>query len=154
MEISAKGLNGTVSFDGQFVTIKRSGFFAATTTGLSEKRIPLSKISAVQWKPGTRLSNGYIAFTIGGGKEKQSRLGSQYRDSLKDENTVALQRKHTADMQQVRDAIDEAIIASETGTTAPAASGADEVARLATLHQQGVLTDEEFAAAKARALGL
>ena len=30
----------------------------------------------------------------------------------------------------------------------------DELQRLATLHSQGVLTDEEFAAAKAKVLGL
>jgi hypothetical protein len=29
-----------------------------------------------------------------------------------------------------------------------------EIQKLATLHEQGVLTDEEFAAAKAKALGL
>jgi hypothetical protein len=40
---------------------------------------------------------------------------------------------------------------------APAAGGADvtaEIERLAGLHNQGVLTDEEFAAAKAKLLGL
>jgi hypothetical protein len=40
---------------------------------------------------------------------------------------------------------------------APAAGGADmtaELERLATLRNQGVLTDEEFAAAKAKLLGL
>jgi hypothetical protein len=41
---------------------------------------------------------------------------------------------------------------------APAAAPADdttaELERLAQLHQQGVLTDEEFSAAKAKALGI
>ena len=40
---------------------------------------------------------------------------------------------------------------------APAASGSDDSAKLmelADLHAKGVLTDEEFAAAKARILGL
>jgi Short C-terminal domain len=36
--------------------------------------------------------------------------------------------------------------------TAPA-SAADQLSRLAELHQQGALTDEEFATAKARILG-
>ncbi len=38
---------------------------------------------------------------------------------------------------------------------APAAppSMADQISQLATLHQQGALTDDEFAAAKARLLG-
>jgi hypothetical protein len=33
------------------------------------------------------------------------------------------------------------------------ASAADQLSQLATLHQQGALTDEEFAAAKAKILG-
>ena len=41
---------------------------------------------------------------------------------------------------------------------APAAPAAEdpmvEIQKLATLHEQGVLTDEEFTAAKAKALGL
>lgn len=47
------------------------------------------------------------------------------------------------------------------GTAAPAAAAAAaeddslaKVAQLAELHKQGILTDEEFAAAKAKALGL
>ena len=36
----------------------------------------------------------------------------------------------------------------------PPADPADEVAHLAELHDSGALTDEEFAAAKAKALGI
>ena len=154
MEISAKGASGSVHFDGQFVTIKHEGFNAAMSTGRSEKRIPLSQISAVQWRPGTRLTNGYISFTIPGSTEVKSRSRKGHKDAFFDENSMMIRHKHTAEMQQVRDAIDEAIIARENGAGAPSTSGADEVARLATLHQQGVLTDEEFQAAKARALDL
>jgi len=36
---------------------------------------------------------------------------------------------------------------------APATSTADEIAKLAKLHDQGSITDEEFAAYKARLMG-
>lgn len=36
----------------------------------------------------------------------------------------------------------------------PAPSGADELAKFAQMHDQGILTDEEFAAAKRKVLGL
>ncbi|MGH3303053.1 MAG: SHOCT domain-containing protein [Streptosporangiaceae bacterium] len=39
------------------------------------------------------------------------------------------------------------------GTGTPPASAADQLSQLAGLHEQGALTDEEFAAAKARILG-
>jgi hypothetical protein len=44
--------------------------------------------------------------------------------------------------------------APETAYAPPPADPADELDHLAQLHASGVLTDEEFAAAKAKALGL
>jgi hypothetical protein len=43
--------------------------------------------------------------------------------------------------------------ASDQTTTATGTSVADELRKLAELHKEGMLTDEEFAAAKARSLG-
>jgi hypothetical protein len=37
--ISAKGHNGTVHFDGRFVTIERKGLFARASVGKGDKRI-------------------------------------------------------------------------------------------------------------------
>lgn len=57
--------------------------------------------------------------------------------------------------EQQRLATMQTAAAEQAPTTAPAAGDAiGELERLATLKQQGVLTDEEFAAAKARLLGL
>jgi hypothetical protein len=42
----------------------------------------------------------------------------------------------------------------QTAYAPPPADPADEVQHLAELHESGVLTDEEFAAAKAKALGI
>jgi hypothetical protein len=47
--------------------------------------------------------------------------------------------------------------AQAAAPAAPAASGDDSIAKvqeLAALHAQGILSDEEFAAAKAKALGI
>jgi len=56
------------------------------------------------------------------------------------------------DIQQAqaqKEAFDDYV--RQTATTGP--SSADELSKLATLHQQGVLTDAEFAAQKAKLLG-
>ncbi len=42
---------------------------------------------------------------------------------------------------------------AQAGAAAPAPDPADQLSKLAALHQQGVLTDEEFAAQKAKILG-
>jgi hypothetical protein len=54
----------------------------------SEKRIPVSSIQAVQWKPPGALVNGYIEFTVPGGNETRSRMGSATRTPVE---TRALQ---------------------------------------------------------------
>ena len=41
----------------------------------------------------------------------------------------------------------------QTASVPPAADPADEIEHLAKLHESGALTDEEFAAAKAKILG-
>ena len=71
--ISARGHNGTVHFDGQFVSIDRTGFVARATVGSSEKRIPLKSIQAIQWKRPGSMIHGYIEFTVAGGREFHGR---------------------------------------------------------------------------------
>ncbi len=59
--------------------------------------------------------------------------------------------------QQKFAAQDAAAAQAAAPAAAPAASDEDpmaQVQKLAELHKQGILTDEEFAAAKAKALGI
>jgi len=48
----AKGRTGTVSFDGQFVTIKRM-------MSKQERRLAVASITAVQFRPATAMINGF-----------------------------------------------------------------------------------------------
>jgi membrane protease subunit (stomatin/prohibitin family) len=61
------------------------------------------------------------------------------------------QRSTDLEGQQEQQQMQAAQPAQDAGT-APA-SAADQLSRLAELHQQGALTDDEFAAAKAKILG-
>ena len=59
--------------------------------------------------------------------------------------------------QEQKYAAQDAAAAQAAAPAAPAASDEDpmaQVQKLAELHKQGILTDEEFAAAKAKALGI
>ena len=59
--------------------------------------------------------------------------------------------------QQQKYAAQDAAAAQAAAPAEPAASDEDpmaQVQKLAELHKQGILTDEEFAAAKAKALGI
>jgi hypothetical protein len=64
--------------------------------------------------------------------------------------------QQAADQQTIAD--QQAALATQQAPAAPAAPAVDPVTaqleNLANLHTQGILSDEEFAAAKAKALGI
>ena len=64
-----------------------------------------------------------------------------------------MNERRFAEAAQMKQAQDDYIrqVAADSGSTGTA-STADEVAKLADLHKQGVLTDDEFAAQKAKLL--
>jgi Domain of unknown function (DUF4429)/Short C-terminal domain len=155
--IAAKGHNGTVTFDGDFVTTERTGFLARASVGKGTKRIPLASITAVQWKPAGGMINGFISFTVGGGTEARSRFGSQTVDASRDENSVVITKKQMPDFEQLRTAVELAIAQRHRPVpVAPAAPAAPDLfaqlEQLGKLRDAGVLTNEEFEAKKAELL--
>lgn len=148
--ITATGVNGQVTFDGKFVTIARNGALARMTVGKGEKRIPVSSITAVQWKPPSRLVRGFIQFSVPGGNEGKSRAGRQTRDAAGDENSVLVDSRHAAEFETLRSAVEGAIGAPAAATSSGGV--ADELKKLSELRDGGILPEEEFAAQKARLL--
>jgi hypothetical protein len=154
--MEAEGKTGQVQFDGQYVTITRNGFLARSVVGKGEKRLHVAQIAAVQWKPAGAVVNGFIQFTVPGGNERRSRMGSQTHDATRDENSVVFTKKQQPEFEALRTALDAAIAhqhAPAQVAMPPATSVADELAKLAGLVQAGALTQEEFRQAKARLLG-
>ncbi|MFD8086991.1 DUF4429 domain-containing protein [Kitasatospora sp. NPDC059722] len=155
--IHAKGKTGQVHFDGQYVTITRNGLLARSVVGKGEKRLHVSQISAVRWKPAGLAVNGYVQFSLPGGNEIRSGFGSQTQKAVKDENSVVFTRSQQAGFEALRAAIEHAVAAHHAPRhPAPAAvaSVADELAKLGMLVRQGVITQRDFDTAKARLLGL
>lgn len=146
--LHVKGHTGEVEFDGTSVTITRPGMLARLSVGKGRKRIPISSITAVQFKPAGPFVNGFIAFTVGGGNESRSSFGRQTYDAVSDENSVVFWTKQQPGFERLRDAVEAAV-------TAPAGAGVDAVAQLgelARLRDAGVVTTAEFEVAKARLL--
>ncbi|MEV3848105.1 DUF4429 domain-containing protein [Streptomyces microflavus] len=153
-EVSGQG--GQIEFDGQYVTITRKGFLARATHGKGEKRLHISQIAAIQWKPAGAMVNGFIQFTVPGGNEVRGRLGSQTSNAAKDENSVIFTKQQMPAFEKLRAELDAAVLAQHSPRhAAPAAapsSVADELAKLAGLRDAGILTPAEFEAQKARIL--
>jgi len=139
---TAKGNTGTISFNGQVVSITREGALARMSFGNGEKRIPVHSITAVQLKPASVWSNGFIQLSLVGGIER-GRL-----NATNDENSIVFWPKQQADFERVRDEI-EAAIAGGRQPQQAAPDPADQLAKLAALRTQGILSDEEFQAKKA-----
>lgn len=152
--IQAKGQGGQMAFDGQYVTITREGFLGRASHGRGEKKLHVSSISAVQWKPAGAMVNGFIQLSIGGA-DRQAAKGGRTMNAAKDENSVVFTKKQQSEFENLRAALDQAI-AAQHAPSAPAAatpaSLADELAKLAQLRDQGILSHEEFEAQKARLL--
>ncbi len=117
---TAKGHSGTVTFDGQFVTITRDGFLARAVHGKGEKKIPIRSVSAVQWKEPSALTNGFIQFTILGGTEVTARRGNRTVAAGNDENSVVITKQQGDAMRIVKDEIELALAGpAQQPTSAP-----------------------------------
>jgi hypothetical protein len=75
------------------------------------------------------------------------------RRSAEQASAEAYQDQRIADLEGQQDQAQMQAAQLAQGTGAAPASAADQLSQLAELHQQGALTDEEFAAAKAKILG-
>ena len=148
-----KGHTGTISFDGAFVTIERTGLLARASVGKGEKCIPVGQITAVQFKPAGPLVNGFIQFSIGGGNERRSKLGSQTTDASRDENSVIFTRRQQPEFEQLRTVVVAAMAAPGPAGAASQQDAIDQLRRLAELRDAGVVSGQEFDTAKARLLG-
>jgi hypothetical protein len=104
-----KGHTGEVMFDGFFVTIRRSRFLGRASVGKGEKRIPLTSISAVQFKPAGPIVNGFIEFSLAGGNEGRSAFGSQTTEAARNENAVVFHYGQRAQFEWLRDQVERAI---------------------------------------------
>ncbi|WP_423918857.1 DUF4429 domain-containing protein [Candidatus Poriferisodalis sp.] len=154
-EMSARGHNGTMLFDGAFVTIQRKGFLARSTVGKGNKRIPVSSIAAIQVKPPGAMVNGFVQLTVAGGNERRSKLGRQTIDAMSDENSIVVTKKQFKSFEPLINAIESAITQNQRSfisNDAPnaTASAADEIKKLAELRESGALSETEFETLKAR----
>ncbi|WP_100488594.1 SHOCT domain-containing protein [Sporolactobacillus pectinivorans] len=138
----------TVAIDDNFVHIFRKGANAALTVGLSgEKSIPISSITSVQLKnPGT-MTSGYVQFGVLGGLENQGIM-----NAVRDENSVIFAKKELDQAIDLKRYVEQLIANKNSDSTT--IDVADQIRKFAELHDQGILTDEEFDAKKKQLLGL
>ncbi|WP_370340144.1 DUF4429 domain-containing protein [Catenulispora sp. MAP5-51] len=165
--VSAKGRTGQISFDGRAITITRGGILARGLSGSGTTTVPIEQVTGVDFKP-TGANHGRITILVAGTVAPRRNSMRSSNDPLTVDFTL-----HSSDFRRVRDAIETALrnrtAATTSGWTMPPPpppgwtpstlraqepSLADQIGNLAQLMEQGHLSEEEFAAAKAKLLGL
>ena len=113
-----------------------------------QKSIPFSSITAVQFKPASIWTNGYLQFSIKGGIENRGGLMAAGGD----ENSVLFQEKSQAQFEELKALVERKITESKTASSP--ASVADEIAKFAALRDQGILTQRRVRQKKRLLLGI
>ena len=147
-ELYAKGTNGLITIDGDWLTIDRKGFGHAGHSQ-EDRRIPLASITAVQLQSARMFTNGFIRFTVTGSPELRGGL----QNAMRDENAVIFSRRQAKGFNMIRAAVEQSIAARAGAPTA--AGGHDipeQIKKLDELRDQKLITDEEFEAKKAELL--
>ena len=154
MDIVLKGLSRkTVSVSQDAITIAKAGIF----TSRREKTLLIRNISSVEVKkPG--FVSGFIQFSIAGGKALDSSFkwtGGAY-DAVSDENSVLFTGDQNYKIAlRIKEYVESWSSSREERNTTPASgSSADEIRKLKSLLDEGLLTREEFDHMKRGLLGL
>jgi hypothetical protein len=116
-----------------------------------QKDIMFSQISSLRLKRATTLGSGYIHFSLFGGNE------SRGADPARDENTVMFRGARQPEFDRIKVAIETKMAAPRTIVPQPKLSTIsyiEELEQLAALRNEGVITEEEFAAKKRQILGI
>ena len=139
-----------IKLNNESLTICRKSLLNLSNMGLKgDKTISFRNISAIQLKkPG--LTNGYIQFTILGGRESRAGIFA----ATKDENTVMFSRKYYTDMLNLKKFIEHQQKSIFDNTSSVQISPADEVLKLKDLLDKNIITLEEFELKKKELLKL
>lgn len=147
-----KGVQDLLEVFEDRVTITPKGILGFLNKGIKgTKEIPFQSIVAVQFKEAGALFSGYIQFTIPGGNESSGGILA----ATKDENTFMFATKENNALAiKIKKFIDSAVRKLRMPqANSPTTNLSDEIQKLAGLKEQGILSDEEFQAAKKRLIG-
>lgn len=146
--LEAHGHNGQLELTDSVLRIKRKGALAFLTQGLKgDKEILLSQISSIQFKKANAFVNGYMQIAFVGGQEAKGGL----LQGTQDENTVMFRASQQASFEQLRDELQRRM---SSPRSASSHSDLDELDKLASLRDRGILSEEEFQQKKKQILGL
>ncbi len=171
------GSNGRISVDPEKITIARVGLLNKMTFSESDRNtiILLRDLTGAYFSEPTRFQDGYLQLLVGGeeplgrsaGKMASNPRAVLFNQSARDTfyalflwiNNLVAELSSTASTPDATallgEPAEESPVDEDPARPSPSApSVADEIAKLAQLRAEGILTDEEFHAGKRKLLGL
>jgi len=147
--MEAEGYSGQLQLLEDRIRITRKGFKALVIHGFKgDKEILLSQVSAVTLMKAEGQGYGYLQFSFLGGQESKGDLSA----AMSDENAVVFNGKQERAFVAIKQAIDERL--DSLHAVRKTASSLDEVEKLASLRDKGIITEDEFQQKKRQLLGL
>lgn len=131
------------------IELTPKGVYGFLNKGLKgTKTIPFISISGIQHKKAGKLTSGYLQFTLAGGNESKGGLLA----ATKDENTFLYTYLIEEQVQEIKDFIEKNILGDTTPNESTEYSIVHEIEKLADLRKKGILSEDEFKAAKSKLL--
>jgi hypothetical protein len=155
--VTASAGDGTASFDGEQVRLEWNWKTEDAKASAGTRTIAVEAITAVEWRPAVGLENGCLRFAVRHAPTKTPPKYDPHAVELwgfkKDPLMALVAAAVQARLPHPARAPEDAVRPSEPGVPAPPAEdGHDALLRrlreLGELHRDGVLTDDEFTAAK------
>ncbi|MFJ2773462.1 DUF4429 domain-containing protein [Streptomyces sp. NPDC087300] len=161
--LSVSAGDGTASFDGERVRLEWNWKTEDAKSAAGTRSIALDDIAAVEWQPAVGLENGGLRFAVRNAPTKAPpkydpnsiELWGFKKDPLMALVAAAVQARLPHPNAGTAPALDKGPAPAAAPSPSPAdASGEDHDAllrrlrELGELHRAGILTDEEFSAAK------
>lgn len=156
--MDARGIDGHLVLLESGIRIKRSDPMVFLIQGVKgDKEIPFSQIASIQLKKAGAFANGYIRFSLLEGHGAEGGTG----DARRDENTVTFKAVQQSAFEGIKTAIEAKVAAARTAVphqphqvVPKTISYIDELEKLASLKDRGIISEEEFTAKKRQILGI
>jgi hypothetical protein len=104
--MDVKGVLGTISFDGEWITITKTPVGARP----APVRIRAADVTGTRFKPGTRLFHGYVQFALPGSLAAGERSGLMQggRPPYEDPHSLSIPRKSNDAAEKLVAAVEQA----------------------------------------------
>tara|TARA_B100001121_G_C18493549_1_gene528508 strand:+ start:96 stop:569 length:474 start_codon:yes stop_codon:yes gene_type:complete len=145
---TASSLGDTINIYEDSIELVQTGLGSKVRKGIKgSKTVPFESITAIQYREGNNLTNGFVQISIKGYQESKKGL----LDAAQDENTIMFKKKDNEIFKKIADLIQEKIkefSSKASNNITSQISISEEIEKLNNLFKSGAISEEEFTKAK------